>query len=221
VNALSPFNITAINIANSGTQAYNVVYVTVASPVSGTTATARAVLSPKGGHGTNATSELGGFYVGIKVSLQYSENPEDPNYGAFITDGSFRQLGIVKTPYEYGTTDAGVETTYSALKSLEVSSPSNIFAGDYIEGSISGAKAYIDSWHSATGILKYHQNDKTGYTPFATGLFTTNTGGSGTIDTIVAQEVEPFSGQILFLENRRKIDRSATQIEDVKLIIEF
>jgi hypothetical protein len=197
VNTLAPFNITAINIVNSSaqTQAYNVAYVTVAPPVDGTTATARAVLSPKGGHGTDAASELGGFYVGIKVTLAYSENSADPGTGPFITDGSFRQLGIVKNPYEYGTTDVGFETTYSALKSLVVSSPSNISAGDYIEGQSSGAKAYIDSWHSAalstTGTLKYHQNDKTGYTPFEAGeTFTTNTSGSGTIDTIVA----PYSG---------------------------
>ena len=221
VNASAPFNVTGINVTNTGTSAYNTVNVTVAAPVTGTTATARAVLSPKGGHGTRAAEELGGFYVGIIVSLEYSEDPEDPEYGNFITDGSFRQLGIIKNPYVFGTTDVGTETTYSALKHLVVTSPSNIAVGDYIDSSISGANAYIDSWDSATGTLKYHQNDKTGYVPFATGVFTTSTAGSGTITTIVDQDVEPFSGQILFLENRTKIDRSATQIEDVKLIIEF
>jgi hypothetical protein len=239
VNASSPYNITKINVTNSGTSPYNVVYVTIADPVSGITARARAILSPSGtiivkdidnnemvlsGHGTDAVKELGGFYVGIKTSLRYSEDSGDPQYGNFITDGSFRQLGIVKNPYELGTTDILSQPTYSALKYLRVSTPSNIVSGDYINSSESGAIAFIDSWESAAeggAILKYHQNDKTGYKAFTTGIFTTNSGGSGTIDSIHNQEVERFSGKILFLENRKKIDRSSTQIEDIKLVIEF
>jgi hypothetical protein len=34
-------------------------------------------------------------------------------------------------------------------------------------------------------------------------------------------EVQPFTGEVLFLENRAPINRSASQIEDIKVIIEF
>ena len=90
-------------------------------------------------------------------------------------------------------------------------------------------KAFIAEKDTSGGYLYYYQNSKTGYGTFAAGE--TITGGtSGTTGTTESTqvsasanypEVDKHSGEVLFLENRTKIDRSATQIEDIKLIIEF
>jgi hypothetical protein len=97
--------------------------------------------------------------------------------------------------------------------------------GDYITGTSSTAVAFIDSYDGDTGAIRYHQNDKTGYTAFSNSENVTgHTAGSGVIDAAGASvdpEIQPFSGNILFLENRAPINRSAAQIEDIKLIIEF
>lgn len=213
--------VTEINITSAGSAAYNVAYVTL-SGGGGSGAAARAILSPSGGHGTNAVKELGGFYVGVAISLQGTESGTD-----FIVDGSFRQIGIVKDPFDYGTTNVTTETTLTALKGLLLSSHSGFVVGDYITGGTSGAIGFIDSYDGATGILKYHQNDKTGYEAFeAEENISGNTAGSGTIDTVgngglIDPEVERFTGDVIFLENRAPINRSASQIEDVKIIIEF
>jgi hypothetical protein len=57
-----------------------------------------------------------------------------------------------------------------------------------------------------------------------------NSGGSATLNTSDAfgtiangygSEVKRNSGQLIFLENRDPINRSSSQIEDIKLIVEF
>ena len=69
---------------------------------------------------------------------------------------------------------------------------------------------------------KYHQNEKTGFKVFGgTEAFTTSGSGSGTVSALHNPDVARYSGRILFLENRAPINRSATQTEDIKIIIEF
>jgi hypothetical protein len=47
------------------------------------------------------------------------------------------------------------------------------------------------------------------------------TGTTGTITAIANSQLEPYSGDVLYIENRSPISRAADQIEDVKLVIEF
>ena len=69
--------------------------------------------------------------------------------------------------------------------------------------------------------------EKTGFINFSTSSDTQITaqdgaGGSGfSVNSISNAEVDSRSGDLLFLENRTPINRSATQIEDIKLILEF
>ena len=56
---------------------------------------------------------------------------------------------------------------------------------------------------------------------------TSGAGGSGASATangsgaIVGGDLERFSGDIIYVENRSPVSRASDQIEDVKLIIEF
>jgi hypothetical protein len=75
--------------------------------------------------------------------------------------------------------------------------------------------------------LYYYQNKKTGYASFQNSELVVGsnpTGGSATTHAsaaLVAAEMVKGSGQMIFLENRTPINRSASQIEDIKCIIEF
>jgi hypothetical protein len=209
--------ITGITVTANGAN-YNVVNVAITDST-GTNATARAVLSPKNGHGTDPVAELGGFYIGLRILLSGAEG------GDFIVNGGqFRQLGIVKNPYDYGTTTVSTATTLSALKSITLSSVSNnaFVPGGYITGAVSGAKAFIDSYDQVNAVLKIHQNDKTGYVSFSTGENVSVVGGgSGSVGTQGNPEIRRFSGDVIFVESRAAITRSASQLEDIKVIIEF
>lgn len=209
-------DISAVN-PNSWTtgSGYNTAIVTITG--NGTGAKARAVLPPPNGHGTDAFAELSGVYGGLALTLVRTETPEK----TFIVDNAFRQIGLIENPFNYGTTTVSTGAVLSALKEMVVTGGTNLVAGTYITGSSSGAKAYIDSWDSALGILKYHQNEKTGFVDFTTEAFTASNGGTGTVASFNNPEVEHFTGKILFLENRAPINRSETQTEDIKVIIEF
>ena len=211
--------VTRIDVDTNGAN-YSVVSVSFTGG-GGSGAVARAILSPKGGHGTDPVSELGGFYIGMRVVLNGPEGSGD-----FIVNGAtFRQIGVIKNPYNHGTTTIATGTTLSALKSLTLAggSAGGFQVGDYITDSGgSGARAYVDAFDSTAGVIKYHQNDKTGYVPFAATMTITGaSAGSGSIGSLGNPEADRFSGDVMFIENRAAIIRSASQLEDIKMILEF
>jgi len=224
--------VTAVTITGKGTN-YRVADITF-SGGGGSDAAARAVISPKEGHGVDPVSELGGFFMSLNTKL-------DGNDGSDLTVGNdFRQIMLIKQPRDYNATplagNLSTADTLKAMKALDFSTtftvPSsggtvaNFTLDELIVGQTSGAKAYVTEIDSSNGYVYYHQNSKTGYTAFADGeeviggTSTTN----GTLESssaVRAPEVDRQSGQVLFLENRDPINRTTTQIEDIKVILEF
>ena len=227
--------ITAIDIGTSTGSSNHGKNITVASiTVSGgsatTDATPRAVIAPNRGHGTDPVAELGGFLVALNTQLTGTG-------GGDLTIGNdFRQITIIKNPRVHNSTpyagDLATSATLNPLKALNITGGGdvdNLSADDVITGGSSGAKAfiaYVDTEGSNNKIY-YYQNEKTGFKSFTTGASETITaqdGGGGAsfqVNSISNSEVDSRSGEMLFLENRTPINRSATQIEDIKLILEF
>jgi len=212
---LTSQSITSIKLTSFG-QDYSNAVVNITGG-GGIGATAYAVLTPDLGHGGDPVAELGAFFVTVNSKLD-----GDEGNGDFVVDNDFRQVGVVMNPFTYGTTSISTSGTLGALSSFTLSGHSGFTEDDYITGTTSSAIAYIDAYDNATGELKYHQNDKTGYGVFEVSeTITGSLGGTGTINTLNNPEVERFSGQVLFIESRAPINRAATQIEDIKVIIEF
>jgi len=217
--------VTAITVNNKGTN-YRVVDITL-SGGGGSDGTARAVLAPKNGHGIDPVSELGGFFISLNSQL-------DGNDGGDLTVGNdFRQITLINEPRDYNATPlAGLIATADTLKAtsyLDFNSSATVSSytvDELIVGGTSGAQAYIVEIDTSNGYIRYHQNDKTGYESFSNGEVVTGQ-TSAQADTLESSnavgnpEVDRQSGEILFLENRDPISRTATQIEDIKVIIEF
>ena len=220
--------VSSITVTDKGTD-YNVADIVI-SGGGGSLATARAVISPPNGHGTDPISELGAFFVAINTQLSGSE-------GGDLTVGQdFRQIALIKNPQNFGSDVTASATTLRARRALRLNSSASLtgFAVDQvISGSTSGAKAYLVEIDTSNKVLYYYQNSKTGFGNFVSGDTITGTlpnGGSATLNTgdpfgTVANgygpEVKRNSGQLIFLENRDPINRSSSQIEDIKLIVEF
>ena len=214
--------VTAVTVTGKGTN-YRVVDITF-SGGGGSDAAARAVLAPKAGHGTDPIAELGGFFISLNTKL-------DGNDGGDLTVGNdFRQIILLDEPRDYNATPlAGNVATANTLKAtsyLQSSTAVTAFTVDeLIVGQTSGAQAYVVELNGDDSRIRYHQNSKTGYTAFqnsevVTGQ-TSNTSATLTSSANGAPEVDRLSGDILFLENRDPISRTTTQIEDIKVIIEF
>ena len=192
----------------------------------GSGAAANVTLAPGKGHGVDPTAELGGFFVGINTQLSGSGGS-----GADLTVGNdFRQISLIKNPTNFGTTTTSTAATLKAMKYLDFVSSVDLSTGwtvdELIVGGTSGAQAFIVDIDSTAGYIYYAQNSKTGYTSFSNGETVTGqtSSASGALESSSAvgnPEVDRDSGQMLFLENRNPINRTTTQIEDIKLIIEF
>lgn len=210
-------NVTKVVISNVGT---NYTYATVTIGGDGSSAAASAIISPKGGHGYNAVKELGGFYVMLNVRLEY-----DDGAGDFPVTNDYRRIGIVRDPVNFGTTTVSTAPTLDATKSvtLDVSVSGSFIADEQITGGTSGAVAKVISWNPTTRKLRYYQTSTEGARAFQTGETVTgaSSSASGSVTSLGNPEVQPDSGDIIYVEHRRPINRAPDQIEDIKLVVEF
>ena len=134
----------------------------VATP-GGWTGALEAILPPQGGHGFDHETELNGKRVMTNIRLTYSEGSGD-----FPVDNDFRRIGIIKDPYNHGTTTYSTSDTLSGLKAVKITGASADFIPDEtISQSLSGGgTAYgtvvswtLDSGSTTNGVLKYIQTN--------------------------------------------------------------
>tara|TARA_S200002703_G_scaffold2958_1_gene4403 strand:- start:4625 stop:6121 length:1497 start_codon:yes stop_codon:yes gene_type:complete len=212
---------------------------------SGTGGAIDVIISPVGGHGSNAVTELGGHYVMAATTITQAE---DDN---FSTANDFRTVGIVVDPTTFGTSTVATTSTFRQTYVVKMSSSSGTFQADeVITQATTGAVGKVVEWDSTLSLLYYQQesfkgfgtNSTTGgYVAFSgANLITGGTSGAtGTPSTTTESvtlansttlslttgyanpELEPDSGNIIYLENRKPIQRASDQTEDIKVIIEF
>jgi len=189
-----------------------------------TSAVVTPIIGPKGGHGKDAIEELGGFYVMTNSTLSGTAGSGD-----FVVDQDFRRIGVVRDPFDFGTTTICSADTRAALKSVTFSgSPGSFVNDEVITGGTSGAKGLVVDFDSTTKVLKYIQTQWTGVdangdeTDFAASETITGAGGAtGTVSTVNNPEIDYYSGDTIYAENRVPITRASDQTENIKLIIEF
>ena len=203
------------------------------------------VISPKEGHGDSAIKELGGHYVMTATTLTQDEGDD------ITTANDFREVGMVVDPTTYGTSTVASATTVRLTNAVKLSSSSGTFDVDEKISNAAGAIGKVVEWDSTNSIIYYHQERYGDYgTNSTTGAFTTFS-GTGTItgatsgatgtpsssssETVTLAnnntiaftsgyanpELQPDSGNIVYTENRKPIQRASDQTEDIKLIIEF
>jgi hypothetical protein len=200
--------VTAVTITNAGS-GYTYATVTFASGA----ATARAVLSPKGGHGANAIEELGGKFIMLNVRLDGTEG------GTISTENDFRKVGLIRDPFEYGTSNRALASNYRQTYRYTVADATGSFDLDETV-TVGSNTATVVEWDNAN---KYLYTAKPLPKDFAnTGSISgSSSGTTGTISGISTPGLQPYTGDVLYIENRSPISRATDQIEDVKLIIEF
>lgn len=223
---ITKINITTTidNKVNHGS-GYDFARVVITDSGSGTGAKARAVLSPRGGHGFDPVTELGAYNIEIAVDIEGDEE------GKFITANDYRRIGLIKNPM---TSDSPPTTAtnmlLNCLRCLELSSVSGTFASDdvIVEDAAGGdgtdvAKAFVDQYVSGTpNKIYFHQNSKTGWDPFTAGIdISSSETNSATVDAIIDSDYEPFTGDIIFVENRASIQRTESTREEIRLIVQF
>jgi hypothetical protein len=240
-------SVTSVTITNAGT-GYTIAYIRNADIVTAgatglTGAEIDVIIPPKGGHGFNAVSQLGGFFVMLNVSL---EGTESTNTGDFTAENDFRRIVLIRNPFSGGS--AASASTLRATKAIRIASsptPGTFQTDEEINQATTGAVGKVVEWDATNRILHYIQtrfNDEgvdsngnrtafsganviTGQTSGATG--TPSAVASETADQITFTngyrdtELDRHKGDVLYIENRAPITRAADQTENIKLVIEF
>ena len=189
----------------------------------GTLATARANISPALGFGADPTADL------RATALMFNTKPAGTESGKFLVGQDFRQVALIKNPKVTGTTDSDY-TVASGLALTKMNfigaAATTAFTADKtILGATSGAKAYVSTFNATdSDYIYYHQDETTGFGVFtdSEGITEVDGDGAGTADSAtVPLDINKLTGDILYVENRAAIDRSSSQTEDIKVIIQI
>jgi hypothetical protein len=233
-----------VNLASGYT--FSDAALTSASAIGGSGGSIRVVISPKGGHGSNAVDQLGGHYVMLNTLFIGAERDD------LLTGNDFRNISIVVDPATYGTSTVATDATIRQTSALKLTSVSGTFTADEkITQTSTGAIGKVVEWDSDLSILYYQQERYGDYgTNSTTGAFVAFSGanavtgasssasgtpdadadsavtlsGGNTItftDGYANPELQPDSGDIIYNENRSPISRATDQTEDIKIIVEF
>jgi hypothetical protein len=239
--------VASVSITTAGT-GYTYAYIRDADIITATNAggagsgaNINIIIPPKGGHGYNAVKELGGFYVMMNKSLVGIEGTSDIGVA-----NDFRRIGLLKDPYNFGTTTIATASTRRQIYAAVFSSVSGTFVADEeINQATTGAVGKVIEYDSTNKILFWYQtrfpdvgtdtngnltafsgaNAITGQTSSAAA--TPNTSSSATTNGVVFAsgysnpELAYDSGDIIYVEERSPITRASDQTENIKLIIEF
>ena len=193
------------------------------------------VVGPAGGHGGDATKELGGYYVLTNARLEYSESNN------FTTNNDFRKVGLLAQP-KYANGDFATASVVDQATTAVITSwnGTQFAADELITGATSGCTGRVVDFTGnntirMTDVIPAGNSTTAGFNGIH-GYFTnteviaantTGAGGSGASATangsgsVTGGDLTRFSGDVLYVENRSPVTRASDQIEDVKLIIEF
>lgn len=219
-NAFAVLNTTSntvqsIIVDNLGT-GYTYATVTLESSTGGG-ATAKAVMSPPGGHGSDALTELGGSYLTFNIQLKDTEG------GVLTTKNDYRQIALIEDPQYYGTTTVASSMAASQLTTLSLNGSSIEYQEDewvFQGGSLNSStfKGYVVRWDSSNNTIKLSQTDGT---PTKDLLIGANSTAARFVSYITNPTFKPRSGKLLYTDNMTAMQRADDQAEDYKIVIAF
>ena len=203
-------------MTDSGT-GYTYATVSITDSGSGTGATARAIISPPGGHGSNPLYELGGKNILIDAKLRYDEE------GVLPVTNDYRQISLLKDPFIRQTTNVASNIAFVQAFTATCDGVGNYNEDEivYQGSSLSTAtfRGRVLSWNSTTSKLLLINTEGTptvsqsiiGSTSFTTRVITSFTDGT----------LEKYSGRLLYVDNIKPITRSSDQVEDFQILLKF
>ena len=208
---------------NSGNSYYGTGYDyanIVVSGGGGDSCVVRAVIGQSGGIGSNPV-------VDLKANgVMFNAKPDGIEGGDFVTGNEiFRQVLLLRNP-RVDSSEGTLLTSSTALALDKIIHDGAGFVKEtvqksQIQGVTSGAKAIIDDTNDSDTIW-YHQTETTGFTPFQVAeeiQVVGNTSINGSITSLVNGEFNPFTGELLYIDNRSAVTRSNDQTEDLKIVI--
>jgi len=201
-------SIEKITITNQGS-GYRWATVTITG--SGFGARARAIIGPYGGYGKEALNNL--F---AKTLMFYSNISQDRNQG-FDVNNDYRQLGIIKSPRQYGNTNPLVAVLASACWVISGTANTTLFP---VDSTITddAAKRFRIVTNTGTSLLVQSLDNAA----IVSGTNFSNTNGDlFTASTVTPPTIDKYSGDLLFIDNKQAFTPTADETVTLRTVIKF
>jgi len=197
----------------------------------------RPILGPTKGFGFDARKDLksSSLMFNAKPAGAQNNNFSITTTGTFGGQSDFRQITLFKNIDYIDSATAGnrVQVTDARANRIVTLTTKPAFVKDEkITGQTSGTVAHIDHIDSTGGgalQIHYHFNHRSDFrhgTFSGSEVLQGNTSGVfGTVDSDSQPKIanlgaiNRFSGDVLYIDNRSRIIRSASQTEDIKIVL--
>lgn len=231
--------IQSITITTNSTLIISVASLTFTNNV---TAKATVLLSPINGFAADRTSVIkalpcwyAAFYAYYNPAEYILTRTSSTSSADLPNVNDYRQISLVRNPTRSAVTtgatneeaSSAVVLTMDCLKFFVITSADTALTTLTLDSIISqtstGAFAYFDYYDSLNKHLYFHQNltSAVNLLAFATASSIILNNASYAYSSIGVPEYVPGTGEVLFLENRKSINRNENQSEEIKLIIQL
>ena len=189
----------------------------------GTGATARAVLPPKFGHGFNSAKQLGASNVMVVMRIGEIDTTEG---GLISANTTFRQYGLLRDPYKYGSSvqanTATANSVISQTTDLTLVSGTSYNLNEFVYQGPSANAASFSGYVNDYTTNEVRLTRVRGTAQVGAPLIGANTNPSGR--RVIAQanpEFQPYTGDVMHVENIVKTERTDGQAENLKFVVRF
>lgn len=201
-----------INKINVVTEGQNYTHANVIITGTGTGAVARAIISPNGGHGRDTVSEL------FSKSLAfYSIISQEENQG-LVVNNDYRQFGIIKDIKDYTGKKFLNSSTGSGCWLLSGTIDTSIFTPDLKITRASDSASFLVVTAVTTGMLVISLENKI---PQVSDVLTTLSGDSFSVTGVTKPDIDKYSGELLFIDNRRAFTTTEDQTVSLKTVFKY
>ena len=189
----------------------------------GTGCNVRAVLPPKYGHGFNSAKELGSTSVMVAMKIGEIDSTEG---GLISTGTTFRQYGLLRDPHKYGSdevVDSGnANTVISQTTDLTIISGSSYNLDEFVYQGPSANTATFSGYVNAqdANVVRLTRVKGAPITGGPLKGVSTNPTGRAVVVT-KNPEFEPYTGDMLYVDNIVKTQRTDGQAESIKFVVRF
>ena len=205
---ISNGSVQKINMTNYGS-GYR--YANVLITGAGYGAKARAIIGTYGGFGKEALNNL---YA--RTLMFYSNVSRDRNQG-FDVNNDYRQLGIIKSPRQYGNTNPLTSVLASACWVIGGIANTTLFPVDTIITDDSDNRFRIVTNTGAGLLVQSIDNAQ-----IVAGVNFSNTAGDlFTVSSVTPPTIDKYSGDLLFIDNKQAFTPTADETVTLRTVIRF
>jgi hypothetical protein len=203
--------VSKINIV---TQGYGYTWATITISGSGKGATARAIISPYGGHGKNALNELK-----ASALMFFSDISNYKNQG-FTVNNDYRQIGIIRNMYRYGTTYIATTVFETACWVAYANTNTTTFPADSMIAEFSTNSRFRIVTNTGSAMLLQSLDNYT-LDVGKVMYLVSNPAQTFTMLDVAPPTIDKYSGDLMYIDNRQAFTPTEQQTVTLRTIIGF